>query len=68
MTRGHGMPPGRGPWIRAVAVLAVIAIVASLSYTALVAFEAPGWAFPTVLVLVVGVPLLALRRGSDQDT
>lgn len=63
MTRSHGMPPGRGPWVRAVAVLAVVALVASLGYSALVMLGAPTWAVLVVVALVLAVPAVALGGG-----
>jgi hypothetical protein len=60
------MPAGRGPWVRVVAAVLAVALVASLGYSALALLAAPGW---TVLLLLIGaIALLVglLAGGSDQ--
>ncbi|MDQ3150462.1 MAG: hypothetical protein M3R63_01640 [Actinomycetota bacterium] len=40
----YGMPSGRAPWVRVVAGVTAVALVASLGYSALALVAAPSWA------------------------
>ena len=53
--RRNSMPSGNAGWVRAVAVLAVIAMVASLGYSALVFVQAPTWLVLVIVALLVGL-------------
>jgi hypothetical protein len=64
--RRYGMPPARGGWVRAVAMLAVLGMVASLGYSALVAAQAPIAAVFVLVALLVGVPIWLLARRADR--
>lgn len=59
MTQGHGMPPGRGPWVRVVALLAVVALVLTVGYTTLAVLAAPSWALwlAVLLAVIIGIVL-----------
>jgi hypothetical protein len=63
--RRYGIPSGRGVWVRVVALLAVVAMVASLGYSALITAQAPTWLVLLVVALLVGLPigLFARRDG-----
>jgi hypothetical protein len=64
--RRYGMPPARGGWVRAVALLIVVGMVASLGYSALVAAQAPLGVVVVIVVLLVGVPIGLLARGEGR--
>jgi len=63
--RRYGMPSGNAGWVRAVALLAVIAMMASLGYSALVMVQAPTWLVLVLVALLVGLLLWLL--GSNED-
>jgi hypothetical protein len=63
--RRYGMPSGNAGWVRAVALLAVVAMMASLGYSALVMVQAPTWLVLVVVALLVGLLLWLL--GSNED-
>ncbi|MGH3942285.1 MAG: hypothetical protein ACRDTG_27430 [Pseudonocardiaceae bacterium] len=65
--RRHGMPSASSGWVRVVALLAVIAMVAPLGYSALVSVQTPTWLVIVVVALLVGVPLGLLARGQDRS-
>ncbi|MGH4006895.1 MAG: hypothetical protein ACRDTH_01770 [Pseudonocardiaceae bacterium] len=58
--RRYGMPSSNAGWVRAVAMLAVVAMVASLGYSALVLVQAPAWLVLVLVVLLVGLLLWLL--------
>ena len=60
------MPAGRGGWVRVVAMLAVLAMVASLGYSALIAVQAPIGTVFVLVALVIGVPIWLLARRGDR--
>ena len=53
--RRYGMPSGNTGWVRAVALLAIVAMVASLGYSALVLVQAPTWLVLVLVALLVGL-------------
>jgi hypothetical protein len=59
------MPSGNAGWVRAVALLAVVAMMASLGYSALVMVQAPTWLVLVLVALLVG--LLLWLVGSNED-
>lgn len=63
--RRYGMPSGNAGWVRAVALLAVVAMMASLGYSALVMVQVSTWLVLVVVVLLVGLLLWLL--GSNED-
>ena len=63
--RRYGMPSGNAGWVRAVALLAVVAMMASLGYSALVMVQAPTWLVLVLVALLVGLLLWLL--GSNED-
>ncbi|MGH4013748.1 MAG: hypothetical protein ACRDSL_07395 [Pseudonocardiaceae bacterium] len=63
--RRHGMPSARGGWVRMVALLAVVAMVASLGYSALVMVQAPAWLMLVLVALLIGVPIALLARSEE---
>jgi len=63
--RRYGMPSGNAGWVRAVALLAVVAMMASLGYSALVMVQAPTWLVLVLVALLVGILLWLL--GSNED-
>jgi hypothetical protein len=63
--RRYGMPSGNAGWVRAVALLAVVAMMASLGYSALVMVQAPTWLVVVLLALLMGLLLWLL--GSNED-
>jgi hypothetical protein len=63
--RRYGMPSGNAGWVRAVALLAVVAMMASLGYSALVMVQAPTWLVLMLVALLVG--LLLWLVGSNED-
>lgn len=64
--RRDGRPAGSGGWVRAVAVLAVVAMVASVGYSALVTVQAPTWLVFVFAALVIGLPMWLLARRDDR--
>ncbi|MGH3913020.1 MAG: hypothetical protein ACRDTC_06375 [Pseudonocardiaceae bacterium] len=65
--RRYGMPSGKTGWVRAVALLAVVAMVAPLGYSALVSVQAPLWLVVVLVALLVGLPIGLLARNEDQS-
>ena len=63
--RRYGMPSGNAGWVRAVALLAVVAMVASVGYSALAVMQAPTWLVLALVALLVG--LLYWLLGSNED-
>jgi hypothetical protein len=63
--RRYGVPSGNAGWVRAVALLAVVAMMASLGYSALVMVQAPTWLVVVLLALLMGLLLWLL--GSNED-
>ena len=63
--RRYGMPSGNAGWVRAVALLAVVAMMASLGYSALVSVQAPTWLVLALVAVLVGLLLWLL--GSNED-
>lgn len=63
--RRYGMPPANSGCVRAVALLAVVAMVASLGYSALALLQAPTWLVLALVALLVGV--LYWLLGSNED-
>ncbi|HEU0087051.1 MAG TPA: hypothetical protein VFQ77_05300 [Pseudonocardiaceae bacterium] len=61
------MPSGNAGWVRAVALLAVVAMVASLGYAALVTIQAPTWLMLVLIALLVGLPLWLLVHSEDRS-
>ena len=61
----YGIPSGNAGWVRAVALLAVVAMVASLGYSALAMLQAPTWLVLALVALLVG--LLYWLLGSNED-
>ncbi len=58
----YGMPSGRAPWVRVVAAVTAVALVASLGYSALAVLAAPSWAGWVLLVGVFGLLVGILSR------
>lgn len=65
--RRSGMPSGNAGWVRAVALLAVVAMVASLGYSALVFVQAPTWLVLVIVVLLVGLLFWLLGGNKDRS-
>ncbi|MGH3979058.1 MAG: hypothetical protein ACRDRZ_08675 [Pseudonocardiaceae bacterium] len=65
--RRHGMPSARSGWVRMVALLAVVAMVASLGYAALVTVQAPTWLMLVLVALLVGLPIGLLARDEGRS-
>ncbi|MDQ4094253.1 MAG: hypothetical protein M3143_12925 [Actinomycetota bacterium] len=61
----YGMPSGNAGCVRAVALLAVVAMVASVGYSALAVLQAPTWLVLLIVALLVG--LLYWLLGSNED-
>jgi purine-cytosine permease-like protein len=61
----YGMPSGNAGWVRAVALLAVVAMVASVGYSALAVLQAPTWLVLALVALLVS--LLYWLLGSNED-
>jgi hypothetical protein len=61
----YGIPSGNAGWVRAVALLAVVAMVASLGYSALAMLQAPTWLVLALVALLVG--LLYWLLGGNED-
>jgi purine-cytosine permease-like protein len=59
------MPSGDAGWVRAVALLAVVAMVASVGYSALAVLQAPTWLVLALVALLVS--LLYWLLGSNED-
>ncbi|MGH3907473.1 MAG: hypothetical protein ACRDTE_25345 [Pseudonocardiaceae bacterium] len=57
----------RAGWVRMVAVLAVVAMVASLGYSALVSVQAPTWLVLVLVALLIGGPIWLLSRGGERS-
>ena len=53
---------GSGGWVRVVALLAVVAMVASVGYSALVTVDAPTWLVFLLAALLLGLPIGLLAR------
>ena len=63
------MPPGRGGWVRAVALLVVVAMVVSLGYlgiSALAMAQAPIWLTFTLVALLIGVSIAVLAHDENR--
>ena len=65
--RRYGMPSGNAGWVRAVALLAVVAMMASLGYSALVMVQAPTWLVLVLVALLVGLLLWLLGSNGDRS-
>ncbi|MDQ3885769.1 MAG: hypothetical protein M3308_01815 [Actinomycetota bacterium] len=61
-----GMPPGRATWVRVVAAVTAVALVASLGYSALALVAAPGWTGWLLLVGAFGLLVGLLARDSGE--
>ncbi|MGH3944595.1 MAG: hypothetical protein ACRDRY_03780 [Pseudonocardiaceae bacterium] len=61
------MPSGNAGWVRAVALLAVVAMVASLGYSALVFVQAPTWLVLVLVALLVGLLVWLLGGNADRS-
>lgn len=61
----YGMPSANSGCVRAVALLAVVAMVASLGYSALAMLQAPTWLVLALVALLVGV--LYWLLGSNEN-
>ena len=61
----YGMPSGNAGWVRAVALLAVVAMAASVGYSALAVLQAPTWLVLALVALLVS--LLYWLLGSNED-
>ena len=59
------MPSGDAGWVRAVALLAVVAMAASVGYSALAVLQAPTWLVLALVALLVS--LLYWLLGSNED-
>ena len=59
------MPSGNAGWVRAVALLAVVAMAASVGYSALAVLQAPTWLVLALVALLVS--LLYWLLGSNED-
>lgn len=64
--RRYSNSAGNRGWVRVVAVLAVVAMVASVGYSALVTMQAPTWMVFVLAALVIGMPIALLARGDDR--
>ncbi|MGH3775365.1 MAG: hypothetical protein ACRDRR_06450 [Pseudonocardiaceae bacterium] len=60
------MPSGNAGWVRAVALLAVVAMMASLGYSALVLVQAPTWLVLVLVALLVGLMIWLLGGNKDR--
>ncbi len=65
--RRQGIPSARSGWVRMVALLAVVAMVASLGYSALVSVQAPTWLVLFLVALLIGGPIWLLSRGEERS-
>ena len=65
--RRYSSPAGNRGWVRVVAVLAVVAMVASVGYSALVTVQAPTWMVFVLAALVIGMPIALLARNDDRS-
>jgi hypothetical protein len=61
----YGMSSANSGCVRAVALLAVVAMVASLGYSALAVLQAPTWLVLVLVALLVG--LMYWLLGSNED-
>lgn len=52
--------------MRVVAIVAVMAMVVSLGYSALVLVQAPAWVILVVVALLIGVPIALFAGGPDR--
>ncbi len=59
------MPSRNASWVRVVALLVVVGMVASVGYSVLVTAQAPFWAVVVVVALLIGVPLGMLTRSGN---
>jgi len=65
--RRYGRPARSGGWVRVVAMLAIVAMVASVGYSALVAMQSPAWVVFVLAALLIGLPIALLARREDRS-
>lgn len=65
--RRYGSSAGPGGWVRVVALLAVVAMVASVGYSALLTVQAPTWLVFVLAALLIGLPIGLLARGKERS-
>ncbi len=63
----YGMPPGNAGCVRAVALLAVVAMVASVGYSALAVLQAPTWLVLALVAMLMGLLYWLLGRVKERS-
>ncbi len=63
----YGMPSGNAGWVRAVALLAVVAMVASVGYSALAVLQAPTWLVLALVAMLMGLLYWLLGRDKERS-
>ncbi len=63
----YGMPPGNAGCVRAVALLAVVAMVASVGYSALAVLQAPTWLVLALVAMLMGLLYWLLGRDKERS-
>ncbi len=63
----YGMPPGNAGCVRAVALLAVVAMVASVGYSALAVLQAPTWLVLALVAILMGLLYWLLGRDKERS-
>ncbi|MDQ4032274.1 MAG: hypothetical protein M3332_08395 [Actinomycetota bacterium] len=61
------MPPGNAGCVRAVALLAVVAMVASVGYSALAVLQAPTWLVLALVAILMGLLYWLLGRDKERS-
>ncbi|HEX2264202.1 MAG TPA: hypothetical protein VHH52_10695 [Pseudonocardiaceae bacterium] len=63
----YGMPAGNAGCVRAVALLAVVAMVASVGYSALAVLQAPTWLVLALVAMLMGLLYWLLGRDKERS-
>ena len=63
----YGMPSGNAGCVRAVALLAVVAMVASVGYSALAVLQAPTWLVLALVAMLMGLLYWLLGRDKERS-
>ena len=61
------MPSGNAGCVRAVALLAVVAMVASVGYSALAVLQAPTWLVLALVAMLMGLLYWLLGRDKERS-
>jgi hypothetical protein len=61
------MPAGNAGCVRAVALLAVVAMVASVGYSALAVLQAPTWLVLALVAMLMGLLYWLLGRDKERS-